>query len=360
MPNSLHSQTETICNVHRSQPRKALLSLVIPAFNEELNLEKLYDVLVGILEQLDSYTWEMIIVDDGSRDQTRATLEELHSLDNRVKMISFSRNFGHQMAISAGLEAAAGDAVIVMDGDLQHPPELIPELLARWEQGYHVVNMRRSYGNEISWFKRKSSDAFYRVMDMLSEVHIERGGSDFRLMDRKVVNVLNNMPEHARFIRAQVAWLGFRQTTIPYTANKRCAGVPSFSLKKMVLLAIDGIISSSVLPLRLITFCGIGLFATLIPYGMWALFEFCFLGSTTPGWTSLVMIELIVGGAMLVSLGIIGEYIARIYEEVKHRPRYIVERSLGFSRDDHTEQIDQSPVSSEIIPFSDGESKKTA
>lgn len=340
--------------------RKKLLSIVVPAFNEELNLEKLYEVVGGYLNQLDSYDWEMIVVDDGSRDQTATILEDLHKLDKRVKMISFSRNFGNQMAISAGLEAAQGDVVIVMDADLQQPPELISELLARWESGYHVVNTRKAYGKNANWFKRMTSEAFYRVMDMLSDVRIERGVSDFRLMDRKVVNVLNNMPEHSRFIRAQVAWLGFRQTTVPFTANKRNAGIPSFSFGKLVSLAIDGIISSSVRPLRLITLSGILLFSLLLPYGCWALFQFCFLGAKTPGWTSLVLIELFVGGTILVSLGIIGEYVARIYEEVKHRPRYVVDRLLGFSKNESAEEPQESLAQVEILPFSEIESRKSA
>ncbi|MDD3588455.1 MAG: glycosyltransferase family 2 protein [Thermoguttaceae bacterium] len=373
-----------------SPSRKAILSVVVPAFNEELNLEKLYEVVGGYLDQLESYDWEMIVVDDGSRDQTADVLSKLHELDARVKMVSFSRNFGNQMAISAGLEAATGDVVIVMDADLQQPPELISVLLARWEAGYHVVNTRKVYGKNVGWFKRTTSEAFYRVMDMLSDVRIERGVSDFRLMDRKVVNVLNNMPEHSRFIRAQVAWLGFRQTTVPFTANKRNAGVPSFSFYKLVSLAMDGIISSSARPLRLITLSGILLFSLLIPYGCWALFQFCFLGAKTPGWTSLVMIELFMGGTMLVSLGIIGEYVARIYEEVKHRPRYIVDRALGFSIDekangvrnlpahsdptdhsvhpdqtDHTDQRDESVRTDqanqlEVLPFSNAKNRKSA
>ncbi|MDO5566129.1 MAG: glycosyltransferase family 2 protein [Planctomycetia bacterium] len=343
-----------------SPSKKYLLSVVVPAFNEELNLEKLHEVVGGYLDQLESYDWEMIVVDDGSGDQTAAVLAKLHELDPRMKMVSFSRNFGNQMAISAGLEAAVGDVVIVMDADLQQPPELISELLARWEAGYHVVNTRKAYGKNVGWFKRTTSEAFYRVMDMLSDVRIERGVSDFRLMDRKVVNVLNNMPEHSRFIRAQVAWLGFRQTTVPFTANKRNAGVPSFSFFKLVSLAIDGIISSSVRPLRLITLSGILLFTLLIPYGCWALFQFCFLGPKTPGWTSLVMIQLFIGGAMLVSLGIVGEYVARIYEEVKHRPRYIVDRTLGFSNDEKVERLGEPPAQTEILPFSDAENRKSA
>ena len=340
--------------------RKTLLSVVIPAYNEELNLEKLHEVVGGYLNQLESKDWEMIIVDDGSRDRTAAILAKLHEADDRVKMVSFSRNFGNQMAISAGLEAATGDVVIVMDADLQQPPEMIAELLARWENGYHVVNTRKAYGKNVGWFKRMTSNAFYRVMDMLSDVRIERGVSDFRLMDRKVVNVLNNMPEHSRFIRAQVAWLGFRQTTIPFTANKRNAGTPSFSFTKLVSLAIDGIISSSVRPLRLITMSGILLFSLLIPYGCWALFQFCFLGPKTPGWTSLVMIELFVGGVMLISLGIIGEYVARIYEEVKHRPRYVVERTIGFANDEKVEHRGESPVQSETPSRHEVETRRSA
>ncbi len=307
-----------------------LISIVVPSYNEELNLDKLYEVLSGYLDRLNNYRWELLIVDDGSKDSSRSILETIHYKDPRVKAISFSRNFGNQMAISAGLELARGDAVIVMDADLQQPPEIIEKLLDLWRAGYHVVNTKKTYGQEIGLLKRLSSDLFYKVMNNLAEVRIEKGVSDFRLMDRKVVNVLNNMPEHSRFIRAQVAWLGFRQTTVSFTANKRNAGVPSFSFIKLLSLAINGIISSSVRPLRFITLSGIFMFLLVIPYGLWALFQFFFLGPKTPGWTSLIIVEMFLGGSMLVSLGIVGEYIARIYEEVKKRPRYIIERSFGI------------------------------
>ncbi|MDO5581756.1 MAG: glycosyltransferase family 2 protein [Planctomycetia bacterium] len=320
--------------------QKKMISIVVPAFNEEANLEMFYDQVSAELEKLD-YLWEIVIVDDGSRDDSLSVLEKLHHRDSRLHAISFSRNFGNQMAITAGLEAAQGDVIVVMDADLQQPPEIIPKLLAYWEQGYHVVNTIRNYGEEIGWFKKFTSFAFYKVMNMLSDVKIQPGVSDFRLMDRRIVNILNNMPEHSRFIRAQIAWLGFKQITIPYNCRERNAGVPSFSPVKLIALALDGIFSFSSKPLRWIAFLGVFLMSSLLPYGFWAVFQFFVFGPKTPGWTSLVVLNLFIGGAILFSLGLLGEYVARIYEEVKHRPRYLVKKRFGFSDSEQGEEFDQ-------------------
>ncbi len=323
------------------------LSIVVPSFNEELNLKKFYEEVSSVLEQL-NYTWEIIIVDDGSQDNSLEILETLYRADSRIKSISFSRNFGNQMAISAGLEAVDGDVVIVMDADLQQPPTMIPILLSYWEKGYHVVNTIRNYGQEISWFKKLTSTIFYKIMNMLSDVKITPGVSDFRLMDRKIINILNNMPEHARFIRAQIAWLGFRQITIPYNCNERNAGTPSFSPMKLFALALDGIFSFSSKPLRWIAIVGMLLMSTLLPYGCWAVFQFFVLGPKTSGWTSLIVVNMFIGGAILFSLGLLGEYVARIYEEVKHRPRYLVKKRFGFPAISGNRQESSSEKSSEM------------
>ncbi|MDO5552528.1 MAG: glycosyltransferase family 2 protein [Planctomycetia bacterium] len=309
------------------------ITLVVPAYNEEANIAAFYEYVRPVLESL-AYSWELIFIDDGSQDGTLSQLESLAERDHRVKYVSFSRNFGNQMAITAGLESAKGDAVIVMDADLQQPAEMIGVLVEQWERGFHVVNTIRNYGREIGYIKRSTSALFYQVMNMLSDVRIQQGVSDFRLMDRRVVNILNNMPEHSRFIRAQIAWLGFRQTTIPYQCNERHAGVPSFSTRKLIALALDGIFSFSVKPLRWIALLGLVLIASLLPYGLWAIFQYFVWGPVTPGWTSLFMVNLFLGGAVLISLGIIGEYIGRIYDEVKHRPRYIVGRSGNLDTTD--------------------------
>ena len=355
-----HSPVFTTAGKRLFSKSRKMVSIIVPAYNEELNLETFYTAVSHQLDELDYY-WEILFVNDGSRDQSLEILHELNRRDSRVKAIHFSRNFGNQMAITAGLEHAIGDVVIVMDADLQQPPEMIPKLLDLWKQGFHVVNTIRNYGEEIGWFKKFSSSMFYRIMNLLSKVRIEPGVSDFRLMDRRVVNILNNMPEQSRFIRAQIAWLGFRQTTISYQCNKRNAGNPSFSTMKLLVLALDGIFSFSSKPLRWIAYLGCLLMAVFVPYGIWGLFQFFVFGAKTPGWTSLIMANIFLGGATLISLGLIGEYIARIYDEVKHRPRYIVQESDGLECDRYlrispfTDQnysdVEQEPEQRNILPM---------
>jgi len=305
------------------------ISVVVPAYHEEEGLDAFYQALSAQLEQIGE-TWEIVFVNDGSRDNTFEVLKRLHENDPRVKVLSFSRNFGHQLAITAGMQYACGDAVIVMDADLQHPPELIPQMIAKWREGYEVVYTIRSYGDEISWFKRTSSNLFYQTLNALSDTKLEPGVSDFRLLDRAVLDKLNAMPENVRFIRGMISWLGFRQTSIPFTAAPRFAGQSKYSLTKMLRFALEGITSFSTKPLRWITYLGLIIASMSLLYAGYVVFETLAFGLSAPGWPTLMITILFLGGAQLTALGIIGEYIGRIYTEVKQRPLFVIQKKLGF------------------------------
>ncbi|MCL2710089.1 MAG: glycosyltransferase family 2 protein, partial [Planctomycetaceae bacterium] len=265
-----------------------LISVVAPVFNEADGIRSFTDAVAAELNRLTD-AWEIVLVDDGSSDGTWEILQTLHADEPRIKILRFSRNFGHQLAITAGMQYAKGDAVIVMDADLQHPPALIPQMVAKWKEGFGVVYTVRSYGNEIGWFKRTSSNLFYRTLNVLSDTKLEPGASDFRLLDRTVLDQFNAMPENVRFIRGMIRWLGFRQTSIPFTAAPRFAGQSKFSLAKMVRFALEGITSFSVLPLRWITACGLIVAAMSICYAAYVLGEVFLIGNTAPGWASLIV-----------------------------------------------------------------------
>jgi glycosyltransferase involved in cell wall biosynthesis len=273
----------------------------------------------------------VLFVNDGSVDDSMSVLRQLAAEDPRVKVVGLSRNFGHQNAVSAGLEFASGDAVIVMDADLQHPPDLIPQMIAAWREGCQVVyTVREDDRRQTGWFKRWTSAAFYRLINALSDVPIAPGAADFRLIDRTVVDCLAAMPERSRFLRGMVSWVGFRQKAIRYRPNPRHSGRSKYSLRKMVALALQGITSFSSLPLRVSGF--LGLFAALagLPYALWAIYAKLFTDLVVPGWASLLVAILFLGGVQLMSIGVIGEYIGRIYTEVKRRPLYLTEELIGF------------------------------
>ncbi|MGL6226442.1 MAG: glycosyltransferase family 2 protein [Thermoguttaceae bacterium] len=334
-----------IADSQRICPGEIEISIVVPSFNEELSLTAFYEAVSAQLNEM-GCTWEMVFVNDGSKDQTGAVLQSLHERDQRVKVVQFARNFGNQIAISAGLEHSSGEAVIIMDADLQQPPEMIPEMVRLWKSGYAVINTVRTYGKEIGWRKRTTSSLFYWVMNSLSDVQIIPNSSDFRLLDRRVVDALIQMPEKMRFLRAMISWLGFRQIVLPFESAPRYAGVPSFSTGKLIALAIDGITGFSVRPLRWIMYLGFVTAFSIVPYIGWAFFQYLFLGgSPTPGWASLIVTILFLGGVQLISLGVIGEYIGRIFREVKGRPLYIVQEKLGFV------QSVQNPAQQVVTPF---------
>jgi dolichol-phosphate mannosyltransferase len=314
---------------HFNKRATPVISVVAPVFNEAEGIRTFARTVAAELNRM-TRAWEIVLVDDGSSDSSWEILRTLHAEDSRIKILRFSRNFGHQLAITAGMQYACGDAVIVMACDLQHPPKLIPSMIAKWKEGFAVVYTVRSYGSEIGWFKRTTSNLFYRALNFLSETKFEPGISDFRLLDRTVLDKFNAMPENVRFIRGMIRWLGFRQTSIPFTAAPRFAGQSKYSLAKMCRFALEGITSFSVLPLRWITACGLAVAAVSLCYAMYILGEVLITGITTPGWPTLVVAVLFLGGMQLTALGIVGEYVGRIYMEAKRRPLFVVQDEVGF------------------------------
>jgi len=325
-----------------SGERRMLLSLVVPCMNEEEVLRQTHQHLVGVLQK-SPVDFEIVYVDDGSTDSTPAVLRELQASDTRVRVIRFSRNFGHQVAITAGLEHASGDAVVIIDADLQDPPEVITDFLAKWLDGYDVVYGVRTERDGESAFKQVSAKIFYRFFSHMSETRMPLDTGDFRLLDRRVVDALISMPERDRFVRGMVSWLGFSQVAVPYHRASRVAGTTKFSLFKMVRFALDGIFSFSILPLRLATWTGFAASALAIAGIVAVLLERFFqVPGLVKGWSSAVIGELFIGGVQLVCLGIIGEYVGRIYGESKRRPLYIVRERIGFEV--------RNPVAAETRP----------
>lgn len=308
----------------------SLVSLVVPVFNEAGNLWPLYEAVCRQMEAV-GCPYEIVFINDGSEDDSLTVLRRLAGEDGRVRVVGLSRNFGHQNAVSAGLEFARGDAVIVMDADLQHPPELIPQMIAAWREGFHVVyTIREDSKAETGWLKRWTSAAFYKLINVVSDVRIVPGAADFRLMDRTVVNCLVAMPERSRFLRGMVSWVGFRQKALRYRPNPRFSGKSKYSLRKMFALALQGVTSFSSLPLRVSGYLGFLAAVAGLPYAVWAIYAKLFTDTVVPGWTSLVVAILFLGGVQLMSIGVIGEYVGRIYTEVKKRPLYLTEELIGF------------------------------
>lgn len=310
---------------------KSFISVVVPMYFEEDNVQLCYDKLSGVLKD---YSYELIFVNDGSTDKTFDLLEALSQKDPNVKVISFSRNFGHQMAVSAGIEYASGDAVVLIDADLQDPPEVILGMIAKWQEGYDVVYGKRSKREGETAFKKLTAKCFYRFLNHMSDVDIPKDTGDFRLMDRKVVNALLTMPENNRFIRGMVSWVGFKQTYIEYVRLPRQNGETKYPLKKMLHFAADAIIGFSTKPLRMIT--DLGVLTILIAIGIlvYAIIS-KIMGNTTAGWTSIMVAISFFSGIQLIGLGIVGEYLARIYDEAKGRPHYIVAKTLNFYENDN-------------------------
>ncbi|QIY89972.1 glycosyltransferase family 2 protein [Chryseobacterium gallinarum] len=301
------------------------ISIVIPAYNEEGNVAVIHQKIKEVFDGLHHYDFEIIFVNDGSRDNTQKKLEELSDRFDEVKFIEFSRNFGHQPAVKAGMDNAHGNAVISMDGDLQHPPELIPEMIKKWEEGYDVVFTVRTYPKEISYFKRKTSDLFYKLLSSLSDVNLTKGGgSDFRLMDASAVEVMRNFNEDDLFLRGLTSWMGFRQTGINFTAAERMSGQSSYNLKKMFTFAFTGITAFSVKPLYIAAYLGFLFSAiSIIGYGIYVIHSFI-AKTEISGWASLIMTIVFFGGLQLIIMGIMGIYLGKIFKQVKDRPNYII------------------------------------
>ncbi len=302
-----------------------LLSVIIPCYNEEGNINKLIHELTIVLKPY-SFSYEIICIDDGSKDATFKIIQEIAKANERISGFSLSRNFGHQIALLAGLENSRGDVVITMDGDLQHPTEVIPELIKKHMEGFDIVNTKREYDQSATFFKKLTSKWFYILINKISDIKVEPQSSDFRLMNRETVNAFLKLEEHDRFTRGLVQWLGFKQTTVSYKANPRYAGTTGYSLKKMISFAIDGITSMSSKPLRLSLYSGIVFFLIGFLYGVFALINYM-NGITVPGWTSILITILVIGGVQLLMLSIIGEYVAKIFNEAKSRPLYFIKSS---------------------------------
>lgn len=304
-----------------------LVSFVVPVFNEEENIQEFYKRITAVMAPL-PYDYELLFIDDGSKDKTAYLINELVKKDGRVQGYLFSRNYGHQLALTCGLDKAQGDAVITMDGDLQHPPEMVPELLGYWEKGYEVVQTLRKATEDASFFKNLTSSVYYKLINALSEVQITPGGSDFRLMDKKAVEAFRLYRERARFIRGLVNTLGFKYIAVEFVAPARFAGTSKFSLQKMLHFALDGITAFSRIPLRWAFYAGciFGLGSIILLFHV--IYVKYIIEDAVPGWSTLAASVLFLGGIQLVGVGIVGEYVGRIFEEVKQRPLYLVREHL--------------------------------
>ena len=314
-------------------PARPLVSIVIPCLDEAEVLPETLSRLAALAARQTECAFEFVFVDDGSRDGTLAVLAQAAMADPRLRVLSFSRNFGQQIAVTAGIDAARGDAVVLMDSDLQDPPEVVAQMIERWREGFDVVYGTRASRPGDGWFKRVTASGFYSLINRLSEIPIPADTGDFRLMSRAVVEILHLMPERHRFLRGMVAWTGFRQTSIRYDRPERFAGQTKYPLGKMVRYALDGILSFSIKPLQLAI--GLGLFTVCLSVIgiVYALALRIFTSVWVEGWTALMIAVLFLGGVQLLSLGIIGEYVGRIYGEVQRRPLYVVRQRIGFARD---------------------------
>ncbi len=306
------------------------LSVVVPLYNEEAVIEEMYKRLTKVLGTC-TEGYEIIIVNDGSKDRTLDLARDICGQDKRVKLISFSRNFGHQIAITAGMDKASGQATVVIDADLQDPPEVIPEMMAKWKEGYQVVYGVREKRKGESKFKLLTAGLFYRLLKRLTSVEIPVDTGDFRLIDRRVLLEFRKMREQARFVRGMISWVGFRQTEVRYIRDKRFAGKTKYPFKKMLKFAIDGILSFSQIPLKISSMFGLLTSAVSFVFMIYGLvMKYFFPKYVIPGWASLFVAVLFLGGVQLICIGLLGEYVGRIYEEAKGRPLYIVEREINF------------------------------
>ncbi len=309
-----------------------LISVIVPCYNEEEVFSESYKRLTSVLEKLDEtkYSYELIFVNDGSSDKTLSLIQNATETDSRVKGINFSRNFGHQIAITAGLDVCIGDAAVVIDADLQDPPAVILQMVSKWEEGYDIIFGKRREREGESTFKLVTAKYFYRIINQLSDVEIPLDTGDFRLMNRNALNEFLKMRETNRFVRGMVAWIGFKQTFIEYDRESRFAGTTKYPLKKMLRLASDAILSFSNTPLKVATFVGFLTSAGAFVGILYALYMRIFTQNFVTGWTLLMISILLIGGMILLVLGIIGGYVGRIYTQIKQRPLYIIKDKFGF------------------------------
>lgn len=320
----------------------SLLSIVIPFFNEEEVIQETAKRLIALCQGLGNLKFELIFVNDGSTDNSFELLKNISSEHHEIKVINLARNFGHQIAVTAGIDASKGDAVVLIDADLQDPPEIILAMLEKWRQGFDVVYGTRSERRGESAFKVATAKGFYRLLNHLSDTPIPLDTGDFRLMSRKVVTILKSMPERDRFIRGMVSWVGLKQTGLPYVRHQRFAGKSKYPLKKMLLFAMDGVISFSTKPLKVAISMGMVCAVIAILGIFYALILRIFTDIWVEGWTALMIAILFIGGVQLITVGILGEYIGRIYNEIQGRPLYVVDEYIGF--DEGGPDLTRSPI----------------
>lgn len=303
--------------------RNVCYSIIIPVYNEEAVVQETYRRLTRVMQVIGE-PYELLFVNDGSRDRTAEIIEGLAESDNCVKLLDFSRNFGHQIAITAGMDYAGGDAIVIIDADLQDPPELIPQMIDKWREGYDIVYAQRAERKGETLFKKWTAALFYRTLRVLTEVDIPLDTGDFRLIDRKVCDAMRSLREKNRFVRGLVSWVGFRSAAVAYVREERFAGETKYPLKKMLRFSVDGITSFSYKPLKLATYLGFLISLASFIYLMISLGQRVFTNSTVAGWSSLIACLLLLNGVILIILGILGEYVGRIYDETKNRPLYIL------------------------------------
>ena len=307
------------------------ITILVPAYNEEESLPYLYDRVKKIMDEMTNYEFELLFVNDGSKDNTLNEIKKLRETDSRVCYVDFSRNFGKEIGMIAGLDYATGDCVIIMDADLQDPPELIPDMLKLWEEGNEVIYGKRKSREGESAFKLFTAKMFYKTLNALSDVEIPKDTGDFRLVDRKVVDTVNSLPEHNKFLRGLFSWVGYKQTAFEYERKERFAGETKYPLKKMLKLASDGIISFSTKPLKLVGVLGIFAIVISILLLVYALISYVFkLNNLSAGWTSMMVAITFFAGVQLLSIWIMAEYVGRIYDETKQRPQYIIDKKINI------------------------------
>jgi glycosyltransferase involved in cell wall biosynthesis len=318
-----------------SSARKSMteISIVVPMHNEEANIEHFLSRFEALFNKLDA-SYEIVCVNDGSTDGTLEVLRKQQEKDTHIRLIDLSRNFGKEVALSAGLDHCSGEVVIPIDADLQDPPELIPEMLAKWREGYDMVYATRRTRHGESAVKRTTANLFYRLLGRISEVEIPRNTGDFRLMDRRVVDALRLMPERNRFMKGLFAWVGFKQTAIYYDRDPRLAGETSWNYLRLWRLAVDGITSFSAAPLKVWSYLGLVLSLTALLYAAYLVIRVWLQGIDVPGYASMMVVILFMGGMQLITLGIIGEYLSRIFTEVKGRPLYLIREMRGFEQEE--------------------------
>jgi len=308
------------------------LSVVIPVFNEEKNISTIYNRCVSVANAISDY-FEIIFVNDGSKDDSFQLIHQLAKQDLRVKYISLSRNFGHQIAVSAGLDICVGNYAVIIDADLQDPPEIINDLYTKAKEGFDVVYGKRNIRKGETLFKTITAKFFYRILTKITSINIPLDTGDFRIISRKVINVLKQMPEQQKFLRGQIAWVGFNQASVKYNRDERADGKSSYTIRKMVRLAFDGITSFSNLPLRIATIAGFLVSGITFCVAMYALYARFISRDYVPGWTSIIISVLFIGGVQLISIGIIGEYISRISSNVRNRPLYVIsDTNIDYSK----------------------------